>query len=130
MIWILRLNISTWLKYSSQEFWLELSLDESSTWLELKYLTWCSQFIAEHVDKWVDKVMSLLKDSNVTQDWSQVRNQLTMFTESCFSNINYASHFLEMLMSKIIYLLWCERRSCWQQSRRSEIFTIVKFFAF
>ncbi len=37
------MNISTQLEYLNQEFWLELSLDESSTWLELKYSTWRDQ---------------------------------------------------------------------------------------
>ena len=36
---ILDFNLLTQLEYSSQEFWLESSLDESSTRLELKYST-------------------------------------------------------------------------------------------
>jgi len=40
---ILELNLLTWFKYLSQKFWLELSLDESSTQLELRYSTWCNQ---------------------------------------------------------------------------------------
>jgi len=37
---ILDFNLLTQLKYSSQEFWLESSFDESSTRLELEYSTW------------------------------------------------------------------------------------------
>ena len=44
LTWILELNISTQLEYSSQEFWLESSLDESKTRLDLNDSTWCNQF--------------------------------------------------------------------------------------
>ncbi len=43
--WILKLNISIQLKYLSQEFWRELSLDESRTQLDLDDLTWRDQSI-------------------------------------------------------------------------------------
>jgi len=38
----------------NQEFWLESSLDESSTWLKLKYSTWCNQSM------WTTVFMSMM----------------------------------------------------------------------
>ncbi len=42
-IWILSLNIVTQLKYLISKFWLESSLDELRTWLNLDDLTQCNQ---------------------------------------------------------------------------------------
>ncbi len=50
------------LKYLSQEFWLESSLDESSTQLELRYLTWRDQSTCERLEvKKADDIIIQMK---------------------------------------------------------------------
>ena len=51
------------LKYLSQEFWLESSLDKSSTRLELRYLTWRDQSTCERLEvKKADDIIIQMKE--------------------------------------------------------------------
>ncbi len=56
------MNLLTQLKYLSQEFWLELSLDESSTQLELKYSTWHDQFMNNMLFKYLYQFCQIYLD--------------------------------------------------------------------
>ncbi len=74
--WILSSNIMTQLEYSISKFWLELSLDELRTWLNLDNSTWRDQFIYMLVimsnlfNFLVKCVNSYFSDANVTS-WVQ-----------------------------------------------------------